>query len=583
MRVLVVHPEDELQTEPWGSLRWDRVIDFGKTGEESDAEAAARFGCRISRLDEFRSHFQEMCRVRELLALGMGRLNDSLGLDWWGLTSILIHQQLELAFLLGMLANTIQLRDEVHVTRPGFHADALRLALGSRVYTFAASTNNSKRSAGHYVRMLKKFPVPQLLEFFWDKTDPGYQFRGVFRRHTRCSTPVVLLPSSYINVSRAAINYAESLPDMRFLLVATRRSGWIENRPPNVSGRWLSQYASLNAPSRKLEYQDLVQRWELVRSELKTVPEVRTLDVLGCFDEFPLRFARGLEIRDAWRNVFTFESVQAVICADDTNPYTHLPLLLAVQKKLPTISCHHGALDGRYMFKRNHADVLLAKGKMEEDYLVRLCRIRPEAVEIGAPTLREKVQRGAGGREKRSIVFFSEAYEVAGGRARGFYRDTLPPLANLALSEHRELIIKLHPSESVSDRTRLVRETLNSTQQRVVRVVGGPLQQGLLDQAWCGVTVMSTVVIECALQQIPCFLCAWLESWPYGYCDQFARFEVGIRLREPAEIQKIPAILQGYHASSAIRQNCWTPIPSQRLQALLGLGRHQPTIVGARD
>lgn len=203
MRVLVVHPEDELQTDPWGSLRWDRVIDFGKTGQKSDAEAGARFGCRISRLNEFRSNFQEMCRVRELLALGMGRLNDRLGLDWWELTSILLHQQLELAFLLGMLANTIKPRDEVFVTRPGFHADALRLALGSRVHSFTDSTTNSKRSPGRYIGILKKFPVSQLLEIFWDKTDPGYQFRGHFtgarnvhRRRLSC----FLVPTS---VSRA--------------------------------------------------------------------------------------------------------------------------------------------------------------------------------------------------------------------------------------------------------------------------------------------------------------------------------------------------------------------------------------------
>ena len=47
------------------------------------------------------------------------------------------------------------------------------------------------------------------------------------------------------------------------------------------------------------------------------------------------------------------------------------------------------------------------------------------------------------------------------------------------------------------------------------------LQPEMLNKTWFGVTILSTVVVECALRGIPCFLCAWLESWPYGYIDQF--------------------------------------------------------------
>ena len=419
--------------------------------------------------------------------------------------------------------------------------------------------------------MLKKFPVRQLLEIFWDKTDPGYQFRGsVSSRRKPLSDPVVLLPSAYINVSRTVVAYAESLPEARFLLVATRRSGWIESPPPNVSMTWLRRYASVRIPSREVECRDLITRWESLRSELKAVPEFRTLAELGCLDNFPRRFARGLEIRDAWRNVLDAEPVQAVICADDSNPYTHIPLLLAVQKGLPTISCHHGALDGRYMFKRNHADVLLAKGKMEEDYYVRLCGIPPETVEVGAPILPVDLKQESSPDTGPFIVFFSEAYEVAGGRARGFYQDILPSLADLALSEGRELIIKLHPSESLSERSRIVEQTLRPEQRRVTRVADGPLQSEMLNKAWFGVTIMSTVVVECALRGIPCFLCAWLESWPYGYVDQFTRFGVGIRLNQPGEIRQIPATLRSHKAGGAIRENCWSPIETQRLAGPAG-------------
>jgi len=577
MKILLIHPEDELQDARWASQRWDRVIDLGTTGAESYAEAEAMLGSPISRLHDFGKNFQGLLRLRELMTIGMGRLKDSLGLDWWELTAILFHQQLETAFLLRKLVESLSPGEEVHVSRPGLHADALRLALGSRLHTFSSAVNSRKGSVGHYARLLKKFPVSQLIEIFWDKTDAGYQFRGSLRStRQQSSNPVVLLPSSYISISRTALAYAQNLPKTRFLLVVTRRSGWVGISLPNVSAKWLSGYASLRNPARKLELQGLVRRWELLRTELNAVPEIRTLDELGWFRGFPKRLLQGLEIRDAWRNVLDHEPVQSVICADDSNPYTHIPLLLAAQRGLPTIASHHGALDGRYFFKRSHADVVLAKGAMEKDYLVRLCGLPSDRVEIGAPLVAahsEHQTQQTSANEKSAIIFFSEPHEMAGGRMKGFYRDILPRLADLALEKGRELIIKLHPSESVAERTCFVQEVLNSKQRRIARVIDGPLTQELLTNVWFGVAIMSTVVVECALQQIPCFMCTWLEAWPYGYCDQFSRFGVGIRLSEPAEICRIPSILQNYQVGGTVRENCWTPIEAQRLEELLGLRR----------
>ncbi len=568
MKTLLIHPQDGLQDGPWAAQRWDRIIDLGKDGALSREAAEAALGCPVSTLDAFRGNNEEKRRVRDLLAFGMGRLCDLYGLDWWELTAIDVHEQLEVVYLLQKFVETVGVNDEVYISRTSFHADALREMLGSRLCTFGPIQR--PKGARHYLKVWRKFALPQLVEIFWDKTDPGFQFRGLFSvRRPVSSDDVILLPSAYVNVSRTATAYAEILPEANFLLVATRRSGLLGHFPLNVSVASLRRYAAIGATSRRIELQGLSERWARLLQEMMSIAELRTLADLGIFGDFPERFARGLEVRDAWRNVLDREPVRAVICADTSNAFTHIPLLLAAQRGLPTIACHHGALDGRYFFKRNCAGVLLAKGEMERDYLARVCEVPGEGMEIGAPALDEAPRAQSHDAQKSKILFFSEAYEVAGGRARGFYRDILPGLADLAILQNCELIVKLHPSESRADRTQLIAGILSPAQQRMAHIVDGPLTAGLLDKAWFGITILSTVAVECALRQIPCFLCTWLEAWPYGYVDEFTRFGVGIRLQTPDEIRQIPDILKNYQPNDSPKENCWKVIAPQRLRTLL--------------
>jgi hypothetical protein len=108
--------------------------------------------------------------------------------------------------------------------------------------------------------------------------------------------------------------------------------------------------------------------------------------------------------------------------------------------------------------------------------------------------------------------------------------------------------------------------------------VSGPLTEDLLAKAWFGITILSTVAIECAIRGIPCFLCKWLESWPYGYVEQFIRFGIGIGLNDPSEIGKIPDYLQQHRPGADILENCWQPAASGRLRELLTTWRNAHTM-----
>ena len=166
---------------------------------------------------------------------------------------------------------------------------------------------------------------------------------------------------------------------------------------------------------------------------------------------------------------------------------------------------------------------------------------------------------------------------MSGGRPREFYRDILPPLANLAMATGRELIVKLHPAESANERSRMLDRILSSEQKGVTRIVSEPLSEELLAKTWFGITILSTVAMECAVRGIPCFLCKWLEFWPYGYVEQFIRFGAGIGLDHPSEIEKIPEYLARYPVSPEVSKNCWQPAAAGRLRELLTTSRRAYT------
>jgi hypothetical protein len=145
------------------------------------------------------------------------------------------------------------------------------------------------------------------------------------------------------------------------------------------------------------------------------------------------------------------------------------------------------------------------------------------------------------------MIFFSEPYEVAGMRTREVYREVLPRLCKVAREHGRRVVLKLHPFESVSERSAMIREILTAEDCEVIRLVDGPITPELMGQAWCGITVESTTVIDCMKNRVCCFLCSWLAHSSFEYVQQYARFGVGDVLERAEQILEIPRRLADSH------------------------------------
>ena len=514
--------------------------------------------CPVLRSDTFHMGAEDLRRVRELLSSGRGLLLDEEGIDWWDLTSLLIVPEIEAVLTFQRVALEISPAAELWATRPGWLPSLLASLVGRPLQALAGKPlARVARWTRHYGDVFRRFSAGEIKQIVLDKYDSDYHWRSRFAPPPKPLTePVVLLPSAYSNVSRMAAAYAGLLRSRQFLLVATRQSAMHFQRPPNVTVQELAAYAHTDATIQ--ESTMVAEKWRKLKTELCTVREFETLSDAGVFNRFPKWFQDGLRARNAWREVIDRNPICGVLCGDDSNRYTRLPVLLAAQRKIPTVDFHHGALDGGYLLKDMPCDTYLAKNEMERDYLIRLCGISSGKISIGAPLPSHATLPPENDQlPKKSVILFSEPYENVGMRGEEVYAELLPPLCRLARETGHDVIIKLHPFESLSDRRRMVHACLSAGEREVAKLVAGPLSAQLLSRAWFGLTVESTTVMDCQLNGVPCFLCGWLSLSSYGYAQQYARFEVGKILASVNEIAEIPQRLVEWGSVAVKQAKLW--------------------------
>jgi hypothetical protein len=552
MRVLFLHPEDDPAVGPWSRERWDLIVDLGKSSAFSAEAWARQSGCSVLRTDSFREGLADVRRVREMFSPGRKRLIDEEGIDWWDLTSLLLAQEALTVLALRRLVGEIQPTEELWATRRGGPVELLTVLLGREIRPFGrVGLARAVAGVARYAELARRFSAAQIKEIGLDKYDSAYRWRSRFARQPEiCADPVVLVPSAYGNVSRMAAAFARLLPRQGFLTVATRESGKKFILPPNVEVRDLASYGKSGPPL--TEISDLLKRWSRVRGDLEEFPDLSALSHAGEMDQISHWIRNGLFVRNAWRSVLTRERICGVLCGDDSNPYTLLPVLLAARRSIPTVDFHHGAFDGRYLLKDLPCDVYLAKSEMERDYLVRVCELPGERVMIASPSPESaQADRGGSRAQNTAAVFFSEPYEGVGMRAEEVYREVLPALCRLARENGRGVILKLHPFESARQRRRMIRGILSPEDREFLKVVDGPLTDALMSQAWFGITVESTTVIDCMQHGIQCFLCGWLTLWPFEYVQQYARFGVGEVLKSTEQFAEIPQRLAEFENRAA--------------------------------
>src|SRR5450759_1757927 len=583
MRVLLLHPDDDFHGS-WTRQHWDSVIDLGRAPKSFYDERSAALGCPVFSIFDLAVEVEDLQIWRHLLEPGMGRVVDRFGIDWWDVISLVLQPELQDVRLALRLAEKLSGCRTLVVSRPSVTAEALRLQLGIplQVRHRGLQKRLVPRILRRSVTAARNLSFEQFLQVVYDKYDPHYRWRrklaGVPEQSSESkSEPIVLLPTAYSNVTKTALRYAGILPEQKFFLVLARESAAVSPVPANVKTARLAGFAMKRCDRNEL--QKLEVCWKQMEQSLGEHPAFRLPVRLGILKKGPRWLRWGLAVRDAWLRVFETRSVAGCLSADDSNPYTRIPLLLAEQRGIPAVACHHGALDCRMAFKNPRFSNYLAKGEMERDYLERICGVDASRIRIGAASSPWQENRSVWSERAPWITFFTEPYETDLWRVEAIYREVLPRLCAAARGSGRTVVLKLHPFESARQRRRLVARTLSEDDRKLVSVTDAPLSREILQKTWCAVTVESTVAFECAAVGIPAFLCGWLLHAYAGYAPQYVRFGVGRMLEFPDDLLRIPDMLRAVMPDSDTASRLVQAISPEALWEVL----RQPQASGLRS
>jgi len=540
MNVLLLHPEDEFQAS-WSRGRWDLIVDLGRAPRSFYDDWSRRLGCPVFSIFDFAIEVDDLLFWRDLLGLGLGRVVDGYGIDWWDVIGILLQPQLQNLRLARRLADKVGKCETLTASRNSPIAEALRIALRCPLVVLHESIpHRLTNSAGRYKRAVTNLSFHQLRQVVYDKYDPRYAWRRKFAASVpQSSEPVVLIPSAYSNVTRNAFGYAKILPDQQFLLVLARETAASLPAPGNVRIASLASFGSERFD--REEFSQLENNWENLVASLRSHPEFELSAETKVLESGKRWLRWGLPIRDAWRVVYERQAVMSCLSGDDSNPYTRIPLLLARQRNLPAVAFHHGALDAMMAVKMPGFSTYLVKGEMERDYLERVCKVDESYLRVGATSAPPGDSLWTD--RANSIAFFTEPYETDLWRIEALYKEVIPRLCAAARQAGKRVLLKLHPFETTHSRQRLLKRVLNKADQQLVTVTAAPLSREIYQNIWCAVTVESTTACECAAVGIPVFLCGWLRHAYIGYAGQFARFGVAQMLNQPDDLLSIPARL----------------------------------------
>src|SRR5262249_10004265 len=158
-KVLLLHPGDPIPA--LNHQPWHLIVDLGRAPAATYDEWSRTTNCKIVSVFDFADGTDDLHRTRQLLELGMGKVVDQFGIDWWDVLVQSIVPELQQLTYLSRLGAGIEPGTDIYCTQLHFLSTALQHIAGGKLVIFEGPWRSLRRKAGHYAQTLGRLDFAQ--------------------------------------------------------------------------------------------------------------------------------------------------------------------------------------------------------------------------------------------------------------------------------------------------------------------------------------------------------------------------------------------------------------------------------------
>jgi len=182
----------------------------------------------------------------------------------------------------------------------------------------------------------------------------------------------------------------------------------------------------------------------------------QVLNALEYFLETRKKYLEIIRFIELLNKIYDTEKNKLVILAEELNPLARAAIIIAKERKIPTLVVQHGSVLGDKFFKEIIAEKTIVSGKREKDFLISH-RVNKRKIEVfGNPRFddikekgnipKEEACRRLGLNPKKKIIVFAAQYLLPGDQTiKNAIKEFLETIKEIKDKDNFEFIIKLRP------------------------------------------------------------------------------------------------------------------------------------------
>src|SRR5215471_18504092 len=152
-RVLLLHPEDTFP-QPSRLRDWDLIVDLGRAPVATYERWREQARCEVFSIYQLAREIEDLQLLRQMLNLGLGRLIDRMGIDWWDQLCLFVANDVRQLALIHRLSKQLGPNCHLYSSRRDPRASSLHQLLKAPLTILESGSRSTIRRLRHYTNAL---------------------------------------------------------------------------------------------------------------------------------------------------------------------------------------------------------------------------------------------------------------------------------------------------------------------------------------------------------------------------------------------------------------------------------------------